>query len=198
MNVTNASFTYDVPAMSVVTFVGQGVVGQISTPPTLAPVADQTINVGQTLLVTNVATDAAVPPNTLTFNLLNNPAGATLTSLNPTNALFTWRAPVSQASTSNLVTVAVADNVTSLSATNRFNVFVNAVTNPVIGSVNFSPGQVSLTVNGPQGPDYTLWTSTDLLNWQSLFTTNSPPVPFTVTDTNSTDPQRFYKFQIGP
>jgi len=198
VTVTNGSFTYDVPAMSVVTFVGQGVVGQISTPPTLAPVADQTINVGQTLLVTNVATDAAVPPNTLTFNLLNNPAGATLTSLNPTNALFTWRAPVSQASTSNLVTVAVTDNVTSLSATNRFNVFVNAVTNPVIGSVNFSPGQVSLTVNGPQGPDYTLWTSTDLLNWQSLFTTNSPPVPFTVTDTNSTDPQRFYKFQIGP
>ena len=113
VTVTNGSFTYDVPAMSVVTFVGQGVVGQISTPPTLAPVADQTINVGQTLLVTNVATDAAVPPNTLTFNLLNNPAGATLTSLNPTNALFTWRAPVSQASTSNLVTVAVTDNVTS-------------------------------------------------------------------------------------
>ena len=198
VTLTNGSFTYDVPAMSVVTFVGQGVVGQISTPPTLAPVADQTINVGQTLLVTNAAVDAAVPPNTLTFNLLNNPAGATLTSLNPTNALFTWRAPVSQASTSNLVTVAVTDNATSLSATNRFNVFVNAVTNPVIGSVNFSPGQVSLTVNGPQGPDYTLWTSTDLLNWQALFTTNSPPVPFTVTDTHSTDPQRFYKFQIGP
>ena len=76
--------------------------------------------------------------------------------------------------------------------------FVNAVTNPVIGSVNVSPGQVSLTVNGPQGPDYTLWTSTNLLNWQTLFTTNSPPIPFTVMDTNSADPSRFYKFQIGP
>lgn len=198
VTVTNGSFAYDMPAMSVVTFAGQGVVGQVNTPPALAPVADQTINVGQTLLVTNVAIDAAVPPDTLTFNLLNNPAGATLTSLNPTDALFTWRPPVSQANTSNQVTVAVTDNVTSLSATNRFNVFVNAVTNPVIGPVNFSPGQVSLTVNGPQGPDYTLWTSTDLLNWQALFTTNSPPIPFTVTDTHSTDPQRFYKFQIGP
>ena len=198
VTVTNGSFTYDIPAMSVVTFVGQGIAGQISPPPTLAPVPDQTINVGQTLLVTNVATDASVPPNTLTFNLLSNPVGATLTSLSATSALFTWRAPVSQASTSNLVTVAVTDNVTSLSATNSFNVFVNAVTNPVIGSVSLSPGQVNLTVNGPQGPDYILWTSTNLLNWQMLFTTNSPPIPFTVIDTNSANPARFYKFQIGP
>ncbi|MGA9778623.1 MAG: carbohydrate binding domain-containing protein [Verrucomicrobiia bacterium] len=198
VNVTNASFTYDIPAMSVVTFAGQGVVGQSNPSPTLAPVASQTINVGQTLLVTNAATDPNVPPNTLTFSLLSNPAGATLTSLNATYALFTWRAPVSQANTTNVVTVEVTDNGTSLSATNSFNVVVNAVTNPVIGSVNLSPGQVSLTVNGPQGPDYTLWTSTNLTDWQTLFTTNSPPIPFTVVDTNSTDPARFYKFQIGP
>jgi len=198
VTLTNGSFTYDVPALSVVTFVGQGIVGQVTLPPTLVPVADQNVNVGQTLLVTNVAMDAAVPPNTLTFDLLNNPAGATLTSLNPTNALFTWRAPVSQANTTNPVTVAVTDNTTSLSATNSFNVVVNAVTNPVIGPVSLSPGQVSLTVNGPEGPDYTLWTSTDLVNWQALFTTNSPAIPFTVTDTNATDPERFYKFQIGP
>jgi O-glycosyl hydrolase len=198
VTVTNGSFTYTVPAMSVVTFVGAGVTGQITLPPTLVPVADQIMGVGRTLLVTNVATDAAVPPNTLTFNLLSSPAGSTLTSLNPTNALFSWRAPVSQANTTNVVTVAVTDNTTSLSATDSFNVIVNTVTNPVIGSVSASAGQVSLTVNGPQGPDYTLWTSTDLVSWQSLFTTNSPSIPLTVTDTNAVDPQRFYKFQIGP
>jgi predicted secreted protein len=184
--------------MSVVTFVGTGVTGQITPPPTLVPVADQIMDVGQTLLVTNVATDAAVPPNTLTFNLLSSPAGSTLTPLDPTTALFIWRAPVSQANTTNVVTVAVTDNTTSLSATDSFNVIVNTVTNPVIGSVSASAGQVSLTVNGPQGPDYTLWTSTDLVSWQSLFTTNSPSIPLTVTDTNAVDPQRFYKFQIGP
>jgi glucuronoarabinoxylan endo-1,4-beta-xylanase len=198
VNVTNGSFTYTIPAMSVVTFVGQGIIGQVNTPPMLSPVADQTINVGQTLLVTNVATDAAVPPNTLTFNLLSSPVGATLTGWNATSALFSWRAPVSQANTSNLVTVAVTDNGTSLSATNSFHVFVNAVTNPMIGPISLAPGQVSLTVNGPQGPDYTLWTSTNLVNWQVLFTTNSPPIPFTVLDTNFTAPKQFYKFQIGP
>jgi hypothetical protein len=195
VDVANYSFTYDVPAMSVVTFVGQGIVGLSNMPPMLAPVANQTINVGQTLLVTNAATDPNVPPNTLTFTLLSNPSGATLTSL---DALFTWRAPVSQADTTNLVTVAVTDNGTSLSATNSFNVIVNAITNFAIGSVSLSEGQVSITVNGPQGPDYTLWTSTNLLDWQAVFTTNSPALPYTFIDTNLTDPARFYRFQIGP
>ena len=197
VGVTNASFTYDIPSMSVVTFVGQGVETSIA-PPTLTPVADQIMNVGQTLLVTNSAVDPNVPPNTLTFNLLNHPAGATLTGLDGTDSLLTWRAPVSQANTTNRVTVTVTDNGTSLSATNSFNVIVNAVTNPVIGSVIASPGQINLTVSGPQGPDYTLWTSTNLTDWQSLFTTNSPAIPFSMTDTNTTDAERFYKLQIGP
>ena len=198
VNVTNSSFTYDVPALSVVTFVGQGVIGQANTPPALAPVLDQTINAGQTVLVTNRAVDPQVPPNTLTFGLLNNPTGATLTSLNATNALFAWRAPVNQANTTNPVTVAVTDNETGLSATNRFNVVVNPITNPVIGSVTLSQGQVSLTVNGPQGPDYTLLTSTNLLNWQMVFTTNSPALPYTYIDTNAVNPATFYRYQIGP
>ena len=37
-----------------------------------------------------------------------------------------------------------------LSATNRFKVVVNAITNLVIGSVDISSGQVNMTVNGPQ------------------------------------------------
>ena len=59
-------------------------------------------------------------------------------------------------------------------------------------------GQVSLTVNGPQGPDYTVWTSTNLTVWQALFTTNSPAVPYTFIDTNLAGPAKFYRFQIGP
>jgi glucuronoarabinoxylan endo-1,4-beta-xylanase len=196
VTVTNGSFTYTIPAMSVVTFVGQGTVGPVNTPPTIGAVPDQAVNVGVTLLVTNTASDSDVPAQTFTFSPANTfPATATVSS----NGLFSWRPLVSQANTTNVIRVQVTDSGTPpLSATNSFNVVVNAVTNPVIGPVNLSVGQVSLTVNGPQGPDYTLWTSTDLVNWQALFTTNAPPIPFTVTNTNSTDPQRFYKFQIGP
>jgi len=192
VNVTNSSFTYDVPAMSVVTFVGQG-----NTPPTIGAVPNQTLNVGVTLLVTNIASDSDLPAQTLTFSPANTfPVNATL---NSSNGIFSWRPLVSQANTTNVIQIQVTDSGSPpLSATNSFNVVVNAITNPVIGSLNLSPGQVSMIVNGPQGPDYTLWASTNLVDWQTIFITNSPPIPFTVTDTNSAGPARFYKFQIGP
>ena len=88
VNVTNSSFTYDVPAMSVVTFVGQGVVGQVNTPPTIGAVPNQTVNVGVTLLVTNTASDSDLPAQTLTFSSANSfPANATVNS----SGLFSWR-----------------------------------------------------------------------------------------------------------
>ncbi|HKI68773.1 MAG TPA: hypothetical protein VKA67_04235, partial [Verrucomicrobiae bacterium] len=196
VNVTNASFTYTVPAMSVVTFVGQGVVGQVNTPPVIGAVPNQTGNVGVTMLVTNTASDSDVPAQTLTFSPANTfPDNATVS----TSGLFSWRPLVSQANKTNVIQIQVADSGSPpLSATNSFDVIVNAVTNPVIGSVSFSPRQVSLTVNGPQGPDYTLWTSANLLDWQAVFTTNSPALPYTFIDTNLTEPARFYRFQIGP
>jgi hypothetical protein len=191
VNLTNFSFTYDLPAMSVVTFVGQG-----NTSPVIGPVPNQTVNVGVTLLVTNTANDSDLPVQTLTFSSANAfPANATVSS----NGLFSWRPLVSQANTSNLIQIRVTDSGSPpLSATNRFSVVVNAVTNPVIGPISLSPGGITMIANGPQGPDYTLLTSTNLVSWQTLFVTNSPPVPFTLTSTNSADPTRFYRLQIGP
>jgi glucuronoarabinoxylan endo-1,4-beta-xylanase len=195
IGVTNDSFTYDVPAMSVVTFVGQGNTG--NTPPVIAAVSNQTVNPGVTLLVTNTASAPDVPPQTLTFSPANAfPANA---ALNSSNGIFTWRPLIAQANTTNLIQIQVTDSGSpNLSATNGFYVFVNPITNPVLSLIGVSQGQVSMTVNGPQGPDYTLWTSTDLINWQTLFTTYSPATPFTLVDTNSTDPARFYLIQIGP
>jgi hypothetical protein len=192
VNVTNSSFTYDVPAMSVVTFVGQG-----NTPPTIGAVPRQTANVGVTLLVTNTASDSDLPAQTLTFSPANTfPANASVNS----SGLFSWRPLVSQANTTNVIQIQVTDSGSPpLSATNSFTVVVNAVTNPIVNSVAISGGRVNLTVNGPQGPDYTLLTTTNLTaGWQPLFTTNSPTTPFRLVDTNSTDAARFYRLQIGP
>ena len=64
---------------------------------------------------------------------------------------------------------------------------------------DISAGQVTLVVNGTQGPDYTLLTTTNLAaGWQALFTTNSPAMPLTLVDTNSSDSARFYRVQLGP
>jgi hypothetical protein len=65
----------------------------------------------------------------------------------------------------------------------------------------YANGQFSLTVNGQTGPDYTLQVSTNLAdgNWTTLFTTNSPPSPFTFTDPNAgAQPVQFYRILLGP
>jgi glucuronoarabinoxylan endo-1,4-beta-xylanase len=191
--VSGQSFSYPLPAMSVVTFAGQAT----NIPPTLAPIPNQTIGAGVTLVLTNVATASDVPPQTLTFSLLNAPDNATL---DPNSGIFTWRPLVSQANTTNLIITSVTDNDSAdLSATNSFTVFVNPLAQPVISSIDTSGGQVSLVVDGPVGPDYTLLSSTNLTNWQVLFITNSPVTPITLIDTNfGADSACFYLIQLGP
>ncbi|HXT12629.1 MAG TPA: carbohydrate binding domain-containing protein [Candidatus Angelobacter sp.] len=192
-NLSNSSFTYTLPAMSVVTFVGQG-----NTSPSIGAVPDQTINPGVTLLITNVASDADLPPQTLTFAPANTiPAGA---SVNPTNGVFSWRPFVSQANTTNVIRISVTDNgQPNLSATNSFTVIVNPMSRPIVSSVTTNGSEIDLVVNGPSGPDYTLLTSTNLVNWRPVLSVSSPVPPVTLVDTNYPNgPERFYRIQLGP
>ena len=196
LGLTNSAFTYTLPAMSIVTFVGQSA-SSPNTAPTLVPVVSRTINAGVTLVFTNVATDPEVPPQTLAFSLLTGPTNATL---NAANGVFLWRPLVSQAGTTNPVSVQVADTGSpSLSATNNFTVTVNPLSAPSLNLQAGSAGQVTLLVNGAQGPDYALLTTTNLdAGWRMLYTTNSPAMPLTLMDTNSSDRARFYRVQLGP
>lgn len=167
-----------------------------NTPPALAPMANQTVNVGQTVTFTASATDTDQPPQTLTFALL---AGATNAALNANSGAFSFRPLVAQANSTNGFTLKVSDNGTpSLSATQSFLVMVNPVSAPVASSVSVAGGHFSLSISGQSGPDYALEISTNLTQWSSVFITNSPALPFVWTDTNSAAPQRFYRVKLGP
>jgi hypothetical protein len=132
----------------------------------------------------------------LPFSLLNATNNATLTPRYNTNAVFTWRPLVSQASTTNTITLKVADSATpSLSATNSFLVTINPLAQPTVSSIIVSGGQVSLVATGALGPDYTVLVSANLASWQVLFTSNSP---VTLVDTNfNANPIRFYRIQLA-
>jgi hypothetical protein len=137
----------------------------------------------------------------LTFNLLNAPTNATLIKTSGTNAAFNWRPSVTNANTTNLVTLKVADNaIPSLSATQSFQVMVNPLSLPLFTASAWSNGQFSLQVTNSQtGPDYEVQASTNLANWNKLWTTNSPPVSFSWMDTNAgAYPVRFYRLVVGP
>jgi pectin methylesterase-like acyl-CoA thioesterase len=168
-----------------------------NTAPTLNPIGDAVINAGQTLIITNVASDPDVPTQTLSFSLLTAPATA---AIDTNSGVFTWRPSVSDAGTINPVTVQVSDNGTPvLSASQSFNVTVNPLVIPALGPVSFSGGQFSLTVgSGTAGPDYTVQFSTDLTNWATIYTTNSATPPFTFVDTNAPSATGFYRVLIGP
>ena len=198
VSVASQSFTYTLPPLTVMTFVGQQ--QPASTPPVFTSIANQTTNAGASLAITNIVTDTNQPTSSLSFNLLSAPANATLTVLaNGTNAVFAWRPLTSQANTTNQVSVTVSNTGTTLSATNNFKIIVNPLVQPVVSSISVAGGQVSLVATGTAGPDYTLWASTNLTSWQVLFTSNSPVIPVTLVDTNfNAHPIRFYRIQLGP
>ncbi len=193
INVTNGTFTYTLPQMSVVTFVGKG-----NTAPSINAVSDQTVNAGVTLLVTNTASDSDLPAQALTFGSAGTlPTGATI---NPATGIFSWRPMVSQANTTNQIQIVITDTgQPPLSATNSFNVIVDPISQPVVSGITTNAGEIDLLVTGPSGPDYTLLTSTDLVNWQSVLTVPSPTPPVTLSDTNYPNgPARFYRVELGP
>jgi pectate lyase len=168
-----------------------------NTAPTLAPVPDTNIIAGATLNITNVATDADVPSQTLTFSLLSAPGSA---SLDAASGIFSWRPLISQAGTTNLITVKVTDSGTpNLSATQSFNVIVSAPAQPQTTAFTFNNGQFSLTINGDAGPDYIVQASTNLTDWAGIFTNPSPALPFIWNDSGASNfNQRFYRIQLGP
>ena len=188
-------FTVSVPPYSMIILLVPPAAS--NTPPFLAAINDQTVNVGQTVAFTASATDTNEPPPTLTFSLLSGAGNATL---NTNSGAFDWRPLVSQAGSTNLFTLKVAAGGTpTLSATQSFTVTVNPLTLPALSAVALHNGQLGFQVSGEAGPDYEVQTSSNLVGWSVLFITNSPAMPFQWMDTNAAAlPAQFYRVKVGP
>jgi len=93
-----------------------------NTPPLLAAQADRKVDELATVTIVNTATDADVPAQTLTYQLLSPPAGAVIDA----NGVITWTPTEAQGPGTYALTTQVTDNGSpSLSATNSFTVVVN-------------------------------------------------------------------------
>jgi pectate lyase len=63
----------------------------------------------------------------------------------------------------------------------------------------YNNGTFSLTVHGDTGPDYIVQVSTNLTDWNGIFTNYSSSPPFVWIDSRASNfSQRFYRIQLGP
>ncbi len=166
--------------------------------PILAAVSNVTITAGQTLLVTNSVNVTGVPAQTVTWSLVAQPAGA---SINPTNGLISWRPTIAQSPTTNLFSVVVTDNGTPpMSAAQPVSVLVLSPAMPVFSTLAITGGQFQAIIDGSTGPDYSIYTATNLASgWTLLLKSNSPALPFLFSDpVPANAAQRYYRVLLGP
>ena len=84
-------------------------VSEVNVAPVLDPIGDKTVDELTLLSFTATATDADIPANTLTFSLVNAPAGA---AIDPATGVFTWTPTEAQGPGEYTFTVKVCDNGT--------------------------------------------------------------------------------------
>lgn len=172
---------------------GPNTIGLGNTAPTLAPIADRTVTLGQAVALTAVGGDDDFPAQLLTYTLdAGAPAGATI---NPATGHFLWTPAVGQAPGTHVITVRVTDNgLPALSAARSFTVVVRLPPTATIG--RNGSGSVNLAFGTFAGKTYrveykdslsaAVWTplgSAILANGDSL----------TVPDNLGANPQRFYR-----
>src|SRR5439155_18261869 len=98
------------------------IVNEVNDAPVLTVPTDRTVTELSTLTVTNSASDADLPANTLTFSLVAAPAGV---NLDPNSGVLTWTPTEAQGPSTNLITVKVTDNGTPQSSdTKSFTIVV--------------------------------------------------------------------------
>ena len=108
------------------------------------------INGGMTIAITNTATDADMPGQSLSYSLLSAPLGATI---NTGNGVVTWDTTTNNAGSSNFFRVVVADNGTPpLSATKSFTVFVRPSKPNIVIIVTDDHGFGDISAHGCPAP----------------------------------------------
>jgi Pectinesterase/Immunoglobulin domain/Bacterial Ig-like domain len=148
---------------------------------------NQTVAAGQTAVFTVGATGIPDPTYQWRFNGTNI-AGAT-------NATFSL--PGVQATNAAAYSVVVSNSSGAVTSSNAV-LAVGPSLSPSLGSLSWSNGLFGFAFNGGSGTNYAVQASSNLTQWQTVFSTSSPALPFVWTDSNALAcPARYYRVQIN-
>jgi len=165
-----------------------------NTAPTLEPITNRTIVLGQTVAFTAIATDPQSPQQTLTFSLTSNtPAGALI---DPATGVFTWTPAVAPAT--NTITVTVTDNGSpQLSASQNFTIAVVPVPQ-LSAAVLMSDFKIIFSWPSVSGLNYQIEYKDDLSDtaWIPLFEAKAGTGETLSVSSNLDASQRFFRMRI--
>ena len=163
-----------------------------NTPPSLAPIPNRIVTLGQDLGFTVTATDPDLPAQTLSFSLdPGYPDGASITG----NGAFSWTPTPAQTPSSNNIVVRVTDDGVPPASTTR--AFVVQVVPPPRTAIAVNQGgAVSLSFETIAGRTYRVEYKNDLNDeeWVSLGDdVVAASGSLTIPDTIGANSQRFYR-----
>jgi PKD repeat protein len=121
-----------------------------NNPPVLAAIPDQTVAVGTSLVITNLANDPDSPPQVLTFSLGNS--AAPNASIDAASGVFSWTPTLDQVGTNIFTVEVIDDGQPPLSAFQTFLVVVLppnapptvAITSPTNGASFTAPATITI------------------------------------------------------
>lgn len=169
-----------------------------NTAPSIGSVADRIVHAGTLILITNTATDAEAPPQTLSFAFATN--GPPAATLNATSGVFRWPTTDADANTTNLIRIRVTDDgVPPLAHSNVFKLTV--LPRPLIQSVTVTNSATRLAWTSIAGQSYRVQQRTNLTdtNWASWTPDIIAAGPLaTATNAAGSGPGRFYRVWVLP
>ncbi len=169
-------------------------VSEVNQAPVLAGISNRIVHAGTTLIITNTASDADFPTNTLTYHLVNAPSGA---EIDGATGIFSWTPVDLFANSTNTIFVNVADNgIPPLSDEKSFAVIV--APKPGIYSISASEGNVTLQWSAIPGGIYRLQYKDDLSDpdWNDVVPDVVASENFVVQTDVIGEAQRFYRILL--
>ncbi len=169
--------------------------------PVLPNISTQTVYELNLLTVTNTATEPSPYATTLGYGLISPPAGMSIS----TSGIITWTPAQNQSPSTNTITTVVTNSDPfdlvnpQLTQTNSFTVIVIPLPFVLTGPAWLPNGEFQFIINTGAGLNYTIQYSTNLTDWNSIYSFTSPGGLIPVQDPNAaTSPWRFYRALLNP
>ncbi|MCU0787435.1 MAG: beta-galactosidase [Verrucomicrobia bacterium] len=176
-----------------------------TTPPTITAISNQTINANTStgpipFLIGDDLTAAGslvLGGESSDTNLV--PTANIVLGGSDANRTVTVTAQINQTGTAT-ITISVTDGKGARGFSSFELTVIPAPANPpVFGSSSLSNQLLQMTITGDAGPDYYIQASTNLADWQTVFTNLNAMPPFIWADPQTPDfPSRFYRVLLGP